>query len=101
MRVHGNYQEQIAQFLFSLLVAGSVSPRVAWIWGLLYLISRIIYGLAYTRSSANIKYIGPVVLALNIGLCWYAMGLMVYIFIQQKSGAYILDLEKKGIVPKL
>ena len=74
-----------------MIAAGTVTPRVAWVWGLVYLAFRIMFGLAYSRGSVYRKYLIGIVIQLNVAIAWYAMGAMISVFVRQRSGDYLRE----------
>ena len=60
-RVHQNTLERVTVFLTLLLAAGLFNPKMAAIFGFIWIISRVIYSIGYYSGKPKNRIVGSAV----------------------------------------
>jgi len=88
-RVHQNTLERVTVFLTILLAAGLFNPKMAAIFGFIWIISRVIYSIGYYSGKPKNRIVGSA-----LGLFLGEMPLVVMVFLQVGQFAKWWDIKQ-------
>jgi len=88
-RVHQNTLERVTVFLTLLLAAGLFNPKMAAIFGFIWIISRVIYSIGYYSGKPKNRIVGSA-----LGLFLGEMPLVVMVFLQVGQFAKWWDIKQ-------
>merc|ERR1712117_11736 len=88
-RVHQNTLERVTVFLVLLLAAGLFNPKMAAVFGFVWVISRVIYSIGYYSGIPNNRIVGSF-----LGLMFAEMPLVIMVFLQVGQFAKWWDIKQ-------
>merc|ERR1711944_336133 len=88
-RVHQNTLERVTVFLVLLLAAGLFNPKMAAIFGFIWVIARVIYSIGYYSGKPKNRIVGSA-----LGLFLGEMPLVVMVFLQVGQFAKWWDIKQ-------